>query len=124
VQVANWYLDLTILQEYWGKERTYHHTAPITMNYALREALRLVYEEGLERRYERHRKHAELLWQGLEDIGLELAVPASHRLPTLTTVLTPSDVDESLIRRGCFRISTLRLPVGLVLSEETFGGLA
>ena len=62
--VANWYLDLSDLEKYWGKERTYHHTAPITMNYALREALRMVIEEGLEARFARHRLNAALLWQG------------------------------------------------------------
>jgi len=86
-KVANWYLDLTMIQEYWGSERTYHHTAPISMNYALREALRLVHEEGLEERFERHRANAERLWEGLKVLGLQLHVPRTHRLPTLTTVV-------------------------------------
>jgi alanine-glyoxylate transaminase / serine-glyoxylate transaminase / serine-pyruvate transaminase len=98
-QVANWYLDLTQIESYWGAERTYHHTAPITMNFALREALRLVQEEGLEARFERHRATSALLWAGLEDLGLELIVPADHRLPTLTTVAVPDGVDEAAIRR-------------------------
>mgnify|MGYP005854723881 FL=1 len=69
-RVANWYLDMSLLGKYWGKERTYHHTAPINMNYALREALSLVAEEGLESRWERHHHTARLLWEGLEAIGL------------------------------------------------------
>ncbi len=98
-QVANWYLDLTMIESYWGKERTYHHTAPITMNFALREALRLVQEEGLEARFERHRANSALLWQGLADLGLDLIVPVAHRLPTLTTVSVPDEVDEAVLRR-------------------------
>lgn len=112
-QVANWYLDLTVLQQYWGEERTYHHTAPITMNYALREALRIVHEEGLENRYERHRRHAELLWNGLEDMGLELAVPEGHRLPSLTTVRTAADVDEAAIRRRLLSEFNIEIAGGL-----------
>ena len=98
--VANWYLDLTQVVKYWGKERTYHHTAPINMNYGLREALRLIAEEGLEERFARHRKHAELLWSGLEAMELELHVQPEHRLPTLTTVKIPASVtDEAAIRQ-------------------------
>lgn len=78
-----------MLEKYRGSERTYHHTAPISMNYALREALRLIYQEGLEKRFERHHAHATLLWEGLEMLGLQLHVPLSRRLPTLKTVLTP-----------------------------------
>jgi alanine-glyoxylate transaminase/serine-glyoxylate transaminase/serine-pyruvate transaminase len=97
--VANWYLDLTNLEKYWGKERTYHHTAPITMNYALREALRMVAEEGLEARFARHRLNAALLWQGLEALDLPLLVPIEHRLPTLSTPLIPPSVDDAAVRR-------------------------
>ncbi|OGO19539.1 MAG: hypothetical protein A2Z14_06450 [Chloroflexi bacterium RBG_16_48_8] len=63
-KVANWYLDLSLLEKYWGSERTYHHTAPISMNFALREALRIVLEEGLEPRFARHRENAQMLWDG------------------------------------------------------------
>jgi alanine-glyoxylate transaminase/serine-glyoxylate transaminase/serine-pyruvate transaminase len=96
--VANWYLDLNLLQSYWGEERTYHHTAPISMNYALREALRLVLEEGLEARFARHRRHAQLLWEALPKIGLDPYVKEEYRLPTLTTVLVPEGVDEAAVR--------------------------
>ena len=97
-KVANWYLDLTMLEHYWGDERTYHHTAPISMNFALREALRLVYEEGLEARYQRHRENSKLLWDGLEELDLRLIVPEKHRLPTLTTVAIPEGVNDAEIR--------------------------
>jgi len=98
-RVSNWYLDLTMVQKYWGSERTYHHTAPISANYALYEALRIVVEEGLETRCARHRKNAEFLWDGLADLDLECHVPLSHRLPSLTTVRVPEGVDEGLVRK-------------------------
>ena len=97
--VANWYLDLSQLEKYWGKERTYHHTAPISMNYALREALRIVAEEGLEERFARHQENAQLLWEGLEALDMALLVPVEHRLPTLTTPLVPPAVDEARLRQ-------------------------
>lgn len=97
--VPNWYLDLTMVGKYWGQERTYHHTAPISAIYAFYEALRIVAEEGLENRWERHRRNAQLLWDGLEGLGLKLHVPLEHRLPTLTTVRVPDGVDEAAIRR-------------------------
>ncbi len=96
--VANWYLDLSGLEKYWGKERAYHHTAPISLNYALREALRLVMEEGLEARFARHRANAELLWQGLEALDLPLLVPYENRLPTLTTPQIPPSADDLAVR--------------------------
>lgn len=96
--VSNWYLDCTLVQKYWGKERTYHHTAPISANYALYEALSIVAEEGLEARWSRHRRNAERLWQGLENLGLTLHVPIAYRLPTLTTVRVPEGVDETQVR--------------------------
>lgn len=97
--VANWYLDISLLGKYWGKERIYHHTAPVSMNYALREALRIVVEEGLEARFARHRANAELLWSGLEALKLLPLVPKEYRLPTLTTPQLPSSVDEAAIRQ-------------------------
>lgn len=99
-KVANWYLDLSIVAQYWGAARTYHHTAPINMNYALREALRMIQEEGLEARYARHKANAELLWAGLEDMDLELHVSPEHRLTTLTTVRVPAGVDDMAVRKS------------------------
>ena len=95
--VANWYLDMSMLTKYWGNERTYHHTAPINMNYALREALRIVAEEGLEARWKRHQANAELLWEGLADLGLVCHVEEELRLPTLTTVRIPEGVDGKAV---------------------------
>lgn len=97
--VGNWYFDLSLLEKYWGDERTYHHTAPINMNYALRESLRLVVEEGLEERFARHRANAEMLWAGLEDLDLSLMVPEEYRLTTLTTPIVPPGVDALEVRQ-------------------------
>lgn len=96
-KVTNWYLDMSLIGRYWGPSRTYHHTAPINMNYGLREALRLVAEEGLEARWARHRANAELFWQGLAELGLECHVAPQIRLPSLTTVRIPEGVDGKLV---------------------------
>ena len=92
-KVPNWYLDVSLLNQYWGSDRVYHHTAPVNMNFGMREALRLLAEEGLENAWARHRSNAEALWTGLESLGLEMHVPEELRLPTLTTVRIPADVD-------------------------------
>ena len=92
-KVPNWYLDVTLLNQYWGTDRVYHHTAPVNMNFGMREALRLLAEEGLEASWIRHRTNAELLWAGLESLGLQLHAPEHLRLPTLTTVRIPEGVD-------------------------------
>jgi alanine-glyoxylate transaminase/serine-glyoxylate transaminase/serine-pyruvate transaminase len=97
-QVPNWYLDLTNLTKYWGDERTYHHTAPISANYALREALRIVAEEGLDARFARHRANAELLWDGLEALDLPPLIPEAYRIPTLTTPRLSPSVDDAAVR--------------------------
>ena len=111
--VANWYLDLTMVQQYWGSERTYHHTAPISANYGLYEGLRLVAEEGLENRWGRHRRNAEFLWQGLEDLNLTLHVPKQHRLVPLTTVRVPEGIDESGVRRQLLEEYNIEIAGGL-----------
>jgi alanine-glyoxylate transaminase/serine-glyoxylate transaminase/serine-pyruvate transaminase len=97
--VANWYLDLNGLEKYWYSPHAYHHTAPISLHYALREALRMALEEGLETRFARHRANAELLWEGLEDLDLPPLVPVEQRLPTLTTPQIPPGVGDAAVRR-------------------------
>jgi alanine-glyoxylate transaminase/serine-glyoxylate transaminase/serine-pyruvate transaminase len=98
-KVPNWYLDISLLNNYWGSDRVYHHTAPVNMNYGMREALRLLSEEGLEQAWARHRSNAERLWTGLERLGLQLLVPEPLRLPTLTTVRIPEGVDGKAFSR-------------------------
>ena len=97
-KVPNWYLDLSLLNKYWGSDRVYHHTAPVNMNYAIREGLRLIANEGLENIWERHLRNSERLCDGLIELGLELHVSEEFRLPTLTTVKIPPGVDGDLFR--------------------------
>ncbi|KAF3890774.1 MULTISPECIES: alanine--glyoxylate aminotransferase family protein [Nostocales] len=112
-KVANWYLDMTLLNKYWGQERVYHHTAPINLYYALREALRLVAEEGLENCWQRHQKNVEYLWERLENLGLTLHVEREFRLPTLTTVRIPEGVDGKAIARQLLNEHNIEIGGGL-----------
>ncbi len=99
-KVQSWYFDLAPVMNYWGKERLYHHTPPITLIYALREALRLVLEEGLEARWERHAENQQALIAGLEAIGLEFFVPnPEDRLPTVTSVKVPAGIEDNKVRQ-------------------------
>src|SRR4029077_13706266 len=82
-KVQSWYLDMTMVQRYWGEERFYHHTAPITMIYGLREALRLIMEEGLEPRWLRHLRNHQALKAGLAALNITYAAAEGHQLPTL-----------------------------------------
>jgi len=98
-KVQSWYFDLTTAMNYWGKDRLYHHTPPISLIFALREAMRLVVEEGLETRWERHRLNQLALIAGLEAMGLKLLVEnPSDRLPTVTAVMIPSGVNDEKVR--------------------------
>lgn len=98
-KVASWYLDLTMIQQYWAeRQRTYHHTAPISMNYGLHEALGLILEEGLDQRYDRHRRHSAALMAGLGALGFEPSAQQGHRLPVLNAVQVPEGVDEAALR--------------------------
>lgn len=110
--VANWYLDLSLLDRYWGDERTYHHTAPISLNYALREGLRLVAEEGLEARFARHQANAEALWDGLEALDLPPLVPRAYRLPTLTTPRLSPSIEDAAVRRRLLEDYNLEIAGG------------
>jgi alanine-glyoxylate transaminase/serine-glyoxylate transaminase/serine-pyruvate transaminase len=96
---AAWYLDVGLVASYWGSERTYHHTAPITMNYALREGLRIVAEEGLEPRRRRHELNHRALVAGAEAMGLHMHVDPEVRLWTLNTVRVPDGVDDARVRK-------------------------
>lgn len=112
-QVANWYLDLTALLKYWGNERTYHHTAPISSIYALYEGLRLIAEEGLEARWQRHQENAEYMWGMLGEIGFTCHVDEAYRLPSLTTVRLPDGVDEADLRKRLLHDYNIEVGGGL-----------
>ncbi|QDU84469.1 Purine catabolism protein PucG [Planctomycetes bacterium Pla163] len=111
--VQSWYLDLSLIEAYWGGERAYHHTAPINMLFGLHEALRLCLEEGLEARYARHARMARGLWAGLEALDLAPRVVPERRLPQLTTVAVPDGVDEAALRRRLLNEFDLELGGGL-----------
>jgi alanine-glyoxylate transaminase/serine-glyoxylate transaminase/serine-pyruvate transaminase len=99
-KVQSWYFDLTPVMNYWGKERTYHHTPAISLLYGLREALRLVSEEGLEARWERHAQNQQALIAGVEAMGLEMFVAnPQERLPTVTAVKIPAGIDDGKVRQ-------------------------
>jgi alanine-glyoxylate transaminase/serine-glyoxylate transaminase/serine-pyruvate transaminase len=112
-KVSSFYLDLTLIDRYWSGEHVYHHTVSTAMNYALREALRLVHEEGLEARFARHRANAEYLWQGLEALDLPPFVPLNHRLPSLTTVHLPDGLDEVALRKRLLTEYNIEIGGGL-----------
>ena len=98
-KVQSWYLDLTMVRQYWGSERFYHHTAPINMLYALHESLAIVLEEGLEPRIKRHRETHELLRKGLHELGIDYVSAEGHHLPMLNAVKIPDGVDDATVRR-------------------------
>lgn len=97
--VQSWYLDMSIITRYWGSERVYHHTAPISMNYALREALALVAEEGLPARFARHRRNHQALKAGLTALGLHYVPKPEFQLPQLNCVRIPDGVDDLAVRK-------------------------
>jgi len=98
-KVQSWYLDLSLIEKYWlENNRVYHHTAPILLVYALSEALRLLHEEGLEARWERHKRNSIALIGGIEALGLRMH-PEEHRCPSLNAVSVPENVQDINVRR-------------------------
>jgi alanine-glyoxylate transaminase/serine-glyoxylate transaminase/serine-pyruvate transaminase len=95
----SWYLDLKLIHDYSTVSHRYHHTAPISMFYALREALMVIAEEGIENRWERHRRCNRAFVKGVEAMGLRMHVPEGHRIATLNTVCVPDGVDEAKARK-------------------------
>jgi len=108
--VRSWYLDISLIEKYWGTERVYHHTSSSTLNYALLEALLLIHEEGLQNRFARHLKNHKALVAGVEALGLKMLVDPQHRLPTLNTVLIPGGVDDIKLRR--YLLEKFKLDIG------------
>lgn len=115
-KVQSWYLDLSLLGNYWSEgqaKRVYHHTAPISMNYALYEALTLVKEEGLSARHARHRRNHEALAAGLKAFGIELAAQEGHRLWMLNSVTIPDGVDDAAVRNALLNDYNIEIGAGL-----------
>jgi alanine-glyoxylate transaminase/serine-glyoxylate transaminase/serine-pyruvate transaminase len=98
-KVPNWYLDLSMIANYWGKSRVYHHTAPINMIYGLYQALLLIFDEGAEKVFQRHAENHAALVLGLSELGLKMVVEEPYRLPMLNLVHVPDGVDEGAVRR-------------------------
>jgi alanine-glyoxylate transaminase/serine-glyoxylate transaminase/serine-pyruvate transaminase len=114
-KVQSWYFDLTLLRQYWGTERFYHHTGPITMIYALREGLRIIQEEGLEPRWLRHLSNHRALKAGLEALGMKYTAAEGHQLPQLNAVRIPGGVDDMAVRRRL--LSEFGIEIGGGLGE-------
>jgi alanine-glyoxylate transaminase/serine-glyoxylate transaminase/serine-pyruvate transaminase len=113
-KVQSWYFDLGTAMNYWGKERLYHHTPPVSLIYALREAMRIVVEEGLENRWERHRVNQLALIAGIEAMGLELLVKKpADRLPTVTAVMIPDGIDDAKVRNQLLDEFNIEIAGGL-----------
>lgn len=112
-QVQSWYLDVNLLSGYWGTERVYHHTAPISMNYALHESLRLVLEEGLQTRWARHKANHEKLAAGLKKLGLGIASQEGHQLWQLNAVTVPEETDEAQVRNRLLEEYQIEVGAGL-----------
>ena len=111
--VASWYLDMSMVGSYWGNERKYHHTAPINMNYALREALRIIAEEGLEARFARHLLNHRALVAGVEAMGLSMLVTEGERLPMLNAVCIPDGADDLKVRKALLNDFGMEIGGGL-----------
>ena len=112
-KIPSWYLDLSLLSSYWSTDRFYHHTAPISMVYALHEALALIVDEGIEARIHRHRKHGLALQAGLVAMGLKLHAQEGYRLNTLTSVRIPSGVNDLRVRQGLLNEWNIEIGGGL-----------
>lgn len=112
-KVQSWYLDVTMLAQYWGSQRVYHHTAPINMTYGLYEALRLVHEEGLEACFARHMLNHRALKAGLAAIGIQFAAQEGRQLPMLNAVRVPDGVDDAVVRRGLLEQFGIEIGAGL-----------
>jgi alanine-glyoxylate transaminase/serine-glyoxylate transaminase/serine-pyruvate transaminase len=111
--VVSWYLDLSMVRDYWGSNRKYHHTAPVNMVYAIREALRIIAEEGLEARFARHRLNHRALVAGLEAMGLSMLVPEKERLPMLNAVRIPDGVNDAKVRKALLTDFAIEIGGGL-----------
>jgi alanine-glyoxylate transaminase/serine-glyoxylate transaminase/serine-pyruvate transaminase len=114
-KVQSWFLDLTLVMNYWGGagKRAYHHTAPINALYGLHEALVMLREEGIENAWSRHRRHHLALRAGCEAMGLRFLVKEAHRLPQLNAVMAPAGVDEAKVRQRLLNDFDLEIGAGL-----------
>jgi len=111
--VVSWYFDFSMIRDYWGNQRKYHHTAPVNMVYAVREALRIIAEEGLEARFARHWLNHRALTAGVQAMGLSMLVPEKERLPMLNAVMIPDGVDDLKVRKALLSDFAIEIGGGL-----------
>ncbi len=111
--VVSWYLDMSMVSSYWGADRKYHHTAPINMIYGLREALRIIAEEGLEARFARHMLNHRALVAGVEAMGLSMLVAEGERLPMLNAIRIPEGTDDLKVRKALLNDFGMEIGGGL-----------
>jgi alanine-glyoxylate transaminase / serine-glyoxylate transaminase / serine-pyruvate transaminase len=112
-KVQSWYFDLAIIRKYWGADHVYHHTAPISMVYALREGLQIIQEEGLEARWKRHQRNHLALKAGLLALGLPYVAAEGHQLPQLNAVRIPQGVDDLAVRKRLLTEFAIEIGSGL-----------
>lgn len=112
-KVQSWYLDVSMLANYWGSDRVYHHTAPINMSYGLYEALTLILDEGLEACFARHQRNHEALKAGLGAIGITYTADEGYQLPMLNAVHVPDGVDDAAVRKGLLERYGIEIGGGL-----------
>ena len=112
-KVQSWYLDISMLANYWGTDRVYHHTAPINMTYGLYEALRLIHDEGLDASFARHDLNHRALKAGLAALGIEYAAAKGHQLPMLNAVGIPDGVDDAAVRGTLLNRFGIEIGAGL-----------
>lgn len=112
-KVQSWYLDLSMIEKYWGSERLYHHTAPISMNYALHEALRILLEEGLSASWQRHRQVHENFVREMRKLELEPAVAESIRAPMINAIKIPEGADDAKVRQRLYDEFNIEIGAGL-----------
>jgi len=110
--VRSWYLDLKLIRDYTAVSHRYHHTAPISMFYALREALAVIAEEGIENRWARHLRCHKAFVQGIEAMGLRMHVREGHRIWTLNTVCVPEGIDDAKVRARLLAEQGIEIPGG------------
>ena len=112
-KVQSFYFNLKDLEAYWNQTRAYHHTSPINMTYALREALRMMMEEGQENRINRHARVAAALRAGAEALGLSLLAEEGHRLNPLPTLSIPQGIEDAKVRRALLNDYDIEIGGGL-----------
>jgi alanine-glyoxylate transaminase/serine-glyoxylate transaminase/serine-pyruvate transaminase len=112
-KVQSWYLDVSMLANYWGQNRVYHHTGPINMSYGLYEAVRIIHEEGMEACFARHQLNHRALKAGLAAIGIQYSAQEGHQLPMLNAVHVPAGVDDAAVRGALLHRFGIEIGAGL-----------